>query len=298
MEKKKLLVSFSGGRTSAYMTKWLLENKRDEYDMVVVFANTGREREETLQFVHDCDVNWGFKTVWIETVMREYGVGASFTVVDFKTANRSGDPFESVIAKFGIPNMVGPFCTRELKRNPINAYVKSLGWKPNKYETAIGFRTDEPKRFENPKKKKAAKLKRHVYPLVDWIPTDKEAINSFFEAQSFNLKLKSHEGNCDLCWKKGDRKLTAIVGMCPSVADWWLKMEKKYENIHLPNRNNEKMIPPYRFYHEKKSVEYYKKLAAELFDKSGVDKEILEQALVNGYNPDQVNPCEESCEVY
>lgn len=53
--RKKLLVSFSGGLTSAYMTKWILDNLSNQYEMIVVYANTGKEREETLQFVNECD---------------------------------------------------------------------------------------------------------------------------------------------------------------------------------------------------------------------------------------------------
>jgi hypothetical protein len=41
MKKKKLNVSFSGGETSAFMAQWLWQNKRDEYDMLFLFANTG-----------------------------------------------------------------------------------------------------------------------------------------------------------------------------------------------------------------------------------------------------------------
>ena len=83
-QKEKLLISFSGGRTSAFMAWWLLNNKQDKYEMILVFANTGKEREETLEFVHKCDVEFGFNTVWIEAKVQEKGIGTSFNVVNYE----------------------------------------------------------------------------------------------------------------------------------------------------------------------------------------------------------------------
>ena len=50
---ENLLVSFSGGETSAFMAQWL-NNHYEEYgykNIVFVFANTGLENEQTLEFV-------------------------------------------------------------------------------------------------------------------------------------------------------------------------------------------------------------------------------------------------------
>ena len=56
----RALVSFSGGRTSAYMLWRILHAHGGALppDFVVAFANTGREREETLRFVHECGARW------------------------------------------------------------------------------------------------------------------------------------------------------------------------------------------------------------------------------------------------
>jgi 3'-phosphoadenosine 5'-phosphosulfate sulfotransferase (PAPS reductase)/FAD synthetase len=46
----KLLVSFSGGETSAYMIDFIKRNLAYD-DVVYTFANTGLEHERTLEFV-------------------------------------------------------------------------------------------------------------------------------------------------------------------------------------------------------------------------------------------------------
>jgi 3'-phosphoadenosine 5'-phosphosulfate sulfotransferase (PAPS reductase)/FAD synthetase len=125
MEKKKLTISFSGGRTSAYMAKWLIDNKSDEYEFLFVFANTGKEREETLVFVEDCSQKWSIPIVWVEATHFDSdgaphtpgGWGVRHRIVDFKTASRNGEPFEEMIRGLGIPNMGQPFCSEQLSGN-------------------------------------------------------------------------------------------------------------------------------------------------------------------------------------
>lgn len=52
-------ISFSGGRTSAYMLWRVLQaNGGLPADAVVCFANTGKEVEATLRFVRDCAEHW------------------------------------------------------------------------------------------------------------------------------------------------------------------------------------------------------------------------------------------------
>jgi hypothetical protein len=57
------LISFSGGRTSGYMLWQILDAHGGTLpdDVHVCFANTGKEREETLRFVHECETRWGVR---------------------------------------------------------------------------------------------------------------------------------------------------------------------------------------------------------------------------------------------
>ena len=126
MSKEKLLISFSGGQTSAYMANKLIEEYSGKYEMVSVFANTGCEHEKTLEFVREASLAFGIKTVWIEAVINEGRSGTGYKVVDFESASRDGEPFKAMCAKYGLPNQSYPHCTRELKLQPIDAYLKSI----------------------------------------------------------------------------------------------------------------------------------------------------------------------------
>jgi len=58
------IINFSGGRTSAYMTKRLIDEGLDDY--IVAFQNTGKEMPETLDFINECDKRWNLNIVWLE----------------------------------------------------------------------------------------------------------------------------------------------------------------------------------------------------------------------------------------
>ena len=236
MKDKLLVCTFSGGRTSAFMGQFLNNyDKYKDYDKLFVFANTGKEKEQTLEFIDKCDKEWSLGLVWLEAkIYKEKGKGTDFKVVDFKTASRKGEPFKKMFEAYSLPNTFASICTRELKDRPIKKYVKSLGYK--EVLTAIGIRYDERHR-----KSIHAKETNTIYPLCDDIKVDSSFIRKWWDKQCFDLGLKDYQGNCDLCFKKSLRKRLTLIKENPSIANWWLDMENKYSSEIVPRfdlRNN------------------------------------------------------------
>lgn len=217
-------ISFSGGRTSAYMLWRVLQsNEGLPDDAIVCFANTGKEEEATLEFVRDCAEYWQVPITWLEFRDTE----DRFEVVTFETASRNGEPFEALIRKRNyLPNPVTRFCTIDLKIRPIGRYLLSLGMAATKTEaenmSMIGMRADEQRR--------AAKIAdKSRIPLVTAGIT-KEDVGAFWRAQPFDLGLPNNNGvtmhgNCDLCFLKGGAQILSLIAEKPARAVWWAGME-------------------------------------------------------------------------
>ncbi len=292
MPDRRLLISFSGGETSAYMTWWVFQNWRDRYDSVrVVFANTGEENEETLEFVRDVSMNFNIPVTWIESVIHHGERKApTHRVVSFDTASRRGEPFEAHIQKHGIPNYKFKDCTRNLKRRPIESYARSIGWPNGSYDLAIGIRTDETDRVSAESAKR-----RIVYPLAFEHPMTKAKVNAWWEGQNFRLRLKAYQGNCRWCWKKSRRKLLTLVKETPQVFDFPRRMEKQYAEVG-PEFAKER-IEGYRrtFFRGNVSVEG---LFAEAAALPVTFVPASDEAQVFDFDIDASNGCEDSCEVW
>jgi hypothetical protein len=229
MKEKLLVCTFSGGRTSAFMALLLKDlPKYKDFKKIFIFANTGKELPQTLEFINKCDKEWNLNIVWLEAnVILEKGVGTGFKIVNYKTASRNGKPFEDMLKKYPLPNNIASNCTRELKQRPIDKFVKSLKYK--KVYTAMGIRFDERHRESN-----LAEKQNIIYPLIYDLKVDNKFIRDWWDRQSFDLDLKDYEGNCDLCFKKSLKKRLTIIKENPNISNWWLEMEKKYSSETIP----------------------------------------------------------------
>jgi 3'-phosphoadenosine 5'-phosphosulfate sulfotransferase (PAPS reductase)/FAD synthetase len=229
------VVSFSGGRTSAYMLRQVLDNNDDLSDLVVTFANTGKEHPATLEFVRECAERWSVPIVWLE--FRDNEVG--FEVVDFAGASRQGEPFEALIRKRKyLPNPVTRFCTIDLKIRIIHKYLRSLGLstEDNPVDMMTGIRADEPRRVVKIRQRKStseSKWATMVMPLAD-AGVGVQDVTDFWDSQQFDLMLptingRTLEGNCDLCFLKGAKQVYSIIATDRDEpvrkGHWWARME-------------------------------------------------------------------------
>ena len=222
------VISFSGGRTSAYMLWRILQSNGGGLpdDAIVCFANTGKEDEATLRFVKDCEDNWGCKIHWLE-YQDSIDPKNRFKIVNYDTAARNGEPFEAVInAKQFLPNVFMRFCTQELKIKVIDKFIASLGMNSDEMERLIGIRADEQRRV--------AKVGLQNSPLAQEGITSFD-IGKFWSSNSFDLNLPkvglNTLSNCDLCFLKGDKLLYALIKDKPSRATWWIKQEEKLQKM-------------------------------------------------------------------
>lgn len=212
------VISFSGGRSSAYMLHQIL--KAHDYNLPdyvkVIFANTGKEMPQTLDFVRDVSKSWDVDIIWLE-----YSGKKQFKQVCYETASREGEPFAQLIEdKNYLPNMMARFCTSELKVLTIERFMKTAD-----YLHIVGIRGDEPRR--------AVKIKtreNHYVPLYE-AKVSEDDVSKFWQSQEFDLAMPpagvNTLSNCDLCFLKGYSIKQSIVEHDPSIADWWVAQEEK-----------------------------------------------------------------------
>jgi 3'-phosphoadenosine 5'-phosphosulfate sulfotransferase (PAPS reductase)/FAD synthetase len=237
-------ISFSGGRTSAYMLYKILEAHDGKLpdDVKVAFANTGKEMPATYDFIRNCAENWGVDIVWLE--IDEVGETTkadserrsfeySVKRVDYETASRNGEPFAKLIQTFGyLPNPVNRYCTTTMKSRAFKKYLRGIGW--TEWESYLGIRADEHRRGMK-MKGRIIEGGEVVLPMMDAGHTVQD-VSQFWNQSNFDLDLPNDNGvtswgNCDLCFLKARGKKEAIIRERPDLAEWWIAQELSGEKF-------------------------------------------------------------------
>lgn len=210
------------------------------FDVKFVFANTGAEHENTLKFVDQCDKAFGLNVVWLEADVQGSRSSTKHKIVNYATASRNGQPYIDVVRKYGLPNIKFPHCTREMKRNVMFSYRKSVvGYA----YFAIGIRCDEIDRLPATGDDTEHGL---IYPLIKYGIT-KQVVNEFWASQEFDLDLPEHGGNCVFCFKKSDNKLYKAYSDYPEYFDIAKQLEREtktklFNKMYRGKRTTQELI--------------------------------------------------------
>ena len=274
----KNVVSFSGGRTSAYLVH-LMEQKRsvDGWDVSYVFMDTGAEHPKTYDFVRNVS-----KYFWVEiTCLRvdinpELGKGNSYKVVSIDDICQDLQPWKDMIKKYGVPYYGGAFCTDRMKLGPFTKYCNDNFGKGN-YTTWLGIRADEPKRLSE---------KDGIRFLAELSDFEKPDVLDWWREQEFDLGIDEWNGNCVFCFKKSDLKLAAAQRDNP---EHYIEFLEMLDGDDV--RTGEKAGSKESMYRKKRSIQQ----VVAMFDGS-TGAEI--KSRIRGGKMTDAGSCSESCEVF
>ena len=275
MSDKQKVVSFSGGRTSAYLS--YLMKKMHADDVHFVFMDTGFEHPKTYEFVRKVNSEFKLNLICLRTDFdTPLGEGNKHIVVDIDDICLDMKPFKDMMQKYGVPYIGGMFCTDRMKLVPFKKYCNEKYGKGN-YETWLGIRADEPKRIN--------KTSGFKY-LADISEFEKDDILDFWKSQSFDLGLPEYLGNCVFCPKKSNLKLASAHRDEPLIYKQFITALNS-DSV----RNDNKTGHWSKMYRGSQSLEQLIKTFDGLSD-----SEI--KTRIRGSKAEDTGSCSESCEIF
>jgi len=287
-DNKNIFCSVSAGYSSVMMALKIKEWYPD-HKIIYAMANTSKEREESLEFMHEADKHFGLNITWIEAVInQEKGKGTDYKITDFESLKRNGEIFEEGIKKYGIPSKINKWCNREMKLVPLKKFCDDVFGVKN-YSIAVGMRADEIDRVSSDYKNNNV-----FYPLMDNNIGTKYR-NMFWKDQPIQIKIPAYKGNCDMCFEKSNRKLMTTIIEEPEKAIWWDNMIKKYSQITIDGKDSYNWYAEnggMNFYRENKTIEELVEMAKQPFTKA-TDEYIYENDLF-----DLEGECGAGCKVF
>ena len=320
----KKVVSFSGGRTSAYLCKIMIDTYGME-NVDFIFMDTGAEHSKTYEFIRKVNNEFGLDLVCLRgDFSKPLGAGVGYSVVDINNLKPDLVPFSGMVEKYGVPYIGGMFCTDRMKLKPFKKYCDDVYGKKN-YETWLGIRADElPRVFGKKLHKRLLELcyeddrligmysmcveslsNELVQPHEDDIfhgilkrrdsklrymaeisDFDKQDVLNYWSKMPFDLGLGEWSGNCEFCPKKSDLKLAA--SQRDSIESYINFVEMLHSDAVRVDDNTGDINHMYR---GKQSLE---SLIAKFNGSTG--EEI--KARIRGSKMIDTNSCSESCEVF
>lgn len=213
----KQIISFSGGRTSAFMT---LEVLKLHPDAEVIFMDTGAEHPKTYEFIKNFARHFGIHITCLRCVPPKVKYGKfGYEVVPLEDIKHDLVPWQRILEHYGHPYIGGAFCTDRMKTLPFQKYCNEKYGKGN-YERWLGIRADEPKRLHE---------KEGYHYLADISSFGKQDILNWWSQQPFDLEIPEHLGNCVFCLKKCNKKLAMAARDEPELYKQFCDCIEKYD---------------------------------------------------------------------
>ena len=272
----KKVVSFSGGRTSAYLCKLMIEGfGRENVDFV--YMDTGAEHPKTYEFIRNVNAEFKLNLVCLRIEFSDtLGVGNSYNEVSIDNIKYDLNPFSEMMIKYGSPYIGGMFCTDRMKLTSFKKYCDNAYGK-NNYETWLGIRSDEPNRLTS---------KKGIRYMAEITDAEKGDVLDFWSEMPFDLEIPEWLGNCVFCPKKSNLKLAAAQRDEPELYLQWLDMLYS-DTVRVDDKTGHWS----KMYRGNQSLE---QLIAT-FDGSTGD-EI--KGRIRGSKSTETGSCSESCEVF
>ena len=270
---KQIVVSFSGGRTSAYLCSLI---KKLHPDAVFVFMDTGAEHPKTYDFVRQCNEYFDLNLVCLKAKVNPLrGKGVTYQVIGLDEIGHNLDVWRDMCAKYSTPYMHGAFCTKNFKTSPFKKYADARFGR-NNYHTILGIRIDEPARL--------AQRKNFSY-LADISDFEKQDILDWWAKMPFDLKIPEHLGNCVFCIKKGINKIALAARDEPELASKFITMVEDDSVAIIDSRAT---LPEFMYRQGmslRSIIESYK----------DVSREIIARTVKSTF---ETGSCSESCEAF
>lgn len=204
----KQVISFSGGRTSAFMT---LEVLKIHPSAEVIFMDTGAEHPKTYEFIRNFAKHFDVNITCLRVIPNpEMRKASTYEQLSVEQIGPDLEPWRRMLRKYGHPYVGGAFCTDRMKTVPFTKYCDEKYGKGN-YERWLGIREDEPNRLGS--------RGPGFHYLADISDFDKKDVIDWWSVQEFDLGIQEHLGNCVFCIKKSLQKVALATKDEPELAN-------------------------------------------------------------------------------
>lgn len=238
-DNKKHIVSFSGGRTSAYLVHLMEQRrKKENIDVEYVFMDTGAEHPKTYEFIKNCVEYFDIELTVLKSVInQELGVGVKYKRININECKWDLSLFKEMMSKHSTPCLTSPFSNGRLKTEPMMKYIKDNY--PEPATQWLGMRIDEKNRL---------KSKPNIKYLAEISSMEKIDIVGWWAEMPFDLEIGDWLGNCVFCYKKSPVKIALAMKQEPELAKEWIEMMDSESNRDMTKERGVPINAIYRGY--------------------------------------------------